>query len=322
MDQTRLLRLIVFMVLSPKLHSDGAGGSFKLDQIYDNHGGGRHNNGGGGGGDGGKLTDKIYDSVTIGTLSDSVSGSDGLPEPHFVTVHSGNVTAILGKTAILNCRVTGIGNRTVSWIRHKDTHLLTAGRYTYTSDMRFRAIHKVLSQDYLLQILPVKSSDGGLYECQVSTTPVMSHHVFLNVAEPITEILGGPNIYLEEGNNLNLTCVVRDSPEPPQYIFWYRNTQPISHNTGRDGVSLITEKADTTISSLMVNTALVTDSGQYACHSSVGSVANVTVHVIRSADPEKWLPSSAISVQIQRNFYNFQNIVNFPTILLTLLLAK
>ena len=97
--------------MSPKLHSDGAGGSFKLDQIYDNHGGGRHNNGGGGGDGGGKLTDKIYDSVTIGTLSDSVSGSDGLPEPHFVTVHSGNVTAILGKTAILNCRVTGIGNR-------------------------------------------------------------------------------------------------------------------------------------------------------------------------------------------------------------------
>ena len=43
--------------------------------------------------------------------------------------------------------------------------------------------------------------------------------------EPITEILGGPNIFLEEGNNLNLTCVVRDSPEPPQYIFWYRNSQ-------------------------------------------------------------------------------------------------
>ena len=29
-------------------------------------------------------------------------------------------------------------------------------RYTYTSDQRFRAIHKLMSQDYLLQILPVK----------------------------------------------------------------------------------------------------------------------------------------------------------------------
>ena len=44
----------------------------------------------------------------------------------------------------------------VSWLRHRDTHLLTAGRYTYTSDQRFRAIHKVLSEDYILQIQPVQ----------------------------------------------------------------------------------------------------------------------------------------------------------------------
>ena len=54
------------------------------------------------------------------------------------------------------------------------------------------------------------------------------------IPEPITEILGGPNIYLEEGNNLNLTCVVRDSPEPPQYIFWYRNTQVSCHHLSFD----------------------------------------------------------------------------------------
>ena len=46
----------------------------------------------------------------------------------------------------------------VSWLRHSDTHLLTAGRYTYTSDERFRAIHKVLSEDYILQIDPVQVS--------------------------------------------------------------------------------------------------------------------------------------------------------------------
>ena len=44
----------------------------------------------------------------------------------------------------------------VSWLRHSDTHLLTAGRYTYTSDERFRAVHKVLSEDYILQIAPVQ----------------------------------------------------------------------------------------------------------------------------------------------------------------------
>jgi len=237
---------------------------------------------------------QIYDSPQ--TKNPLKELSEPQPTPEYISADSGNVTAILGKTAILNCRVKGVGNKTVSWIRHKDTHLLTAGRYTYTSDQRFRAIHKVMSEDYLLQILPVKVSDGGLYECQISTTPVMSHHVYLKVAEPYTEILGGPNIYLEEGFTMNLTCIVRDSPEPPQYIFWYQNEQPISYSSPRGGISQITEKGDTTASFLLVQQARVTDSGSYACHSSVGKIANVTVHVIRSKDPEKWLPSSSENI--------------------------
>ncbi len=53
--------------------------------------------------------------------------------PDFIRAQSGNVTAILGKPAILNCRVAGVGNKTVSWIRHQDTHLLTAGRSVLNS---------------------------------------------------------------------------------------------------------------------------------------------------------------------------------------------
>ena len=54
-------------------------------------------------------------------------------------------------------------------------------RYTYTSDYRFKAIHKVHSEDYLLQIMPVLMSDIGTYECQISTTPIRSHYIVLNV---------------------------------------------------------------------------------------------------------------------------------------------
>merc|ERR1712080_40272 len=150
-----------------------------------------------------------------------------------------------------------------------------------------------MSEDYLLQILPVKAQDSGQYECQVSTTPVLSHHVYLKVAEPRTEIVGGPNIYLEEGFTMNLTCLVRDSPEPPQYIFWYHNKEPISYNSARGGISQITEKGDTTASFLLVQPARLTDSGSYSCQPSVGNLHSVTVHVIRSKDPEKWLPSSS-----------------------------
>lgn len=55
----------------------------------------------------------------------------------------------------------------VSWVRHRDIHLLTVGRYTYTSDQRFRAIHHPHSEDWILQIKYPQHRDSGIYECQV-----------------------------------------------------------------------------------------------------------------------------------------------------------
>lgn len=40
----------------------------------------------------------------------------------------------------------------VSWVRHRDIHLLTVGRDTYTSDQRFQAVHKPRSDEWMLQI--------------------------------------------------------------------------------------------------------------------------------------------------------------------------
>lgn len=69
----------------------------------------------------------------------------------------------------------------VSWVRHRDIHLLTVGRYTYTSDQRFEALHSPHSEDWALRIRPAQKKDSGAYECQVSTTPPVGHHVYLSV---------------------------------------------------------------------------------------------------------------------------------------------
>jgi len=42
-------------------------------------------------------------------------------------------------------------------------------------------------------------------------------------AEPSTEIIGAPDLYIESGSTINLTCVILNSPEPPAYIFWNHN---------------------------------------------------------------------------------------------------
>uniref|UniRef100_A0A182IYZ8 Ig-like domain-containing protein n=1 Tax=Anopheles atroparvus TaxID=41427 RepID=A0A182IYZ8_ANOAO len=173
----------------------------------------------------------------------------------------------------------------VSWVRHRDIHLLTVGRYTYTSDQRFRAIHHPHTEDWSLQIKYPQHRDSGIYECQISTTPHMSHFVHLNVIEPSTEIIGAPDLYIESGSTINLTCVVKDSPEPPAYIFWNHNNAIISYDSPRGGVSVITEKGDTTTSFLLIQNARPSDSGQYTCNPSNAKSKSVTVHVLNGEYP-------------------------------------
>ena len=48
----------------------------------------------------------------------------------------------------------------VSWIRHGDTMLLTVGRYTYTPDTRFSALHPVLTAEWQLRIAGVQKRYG------------------------------------------------------------------------------------------------------------------------------------------------------------------
>lgn len=44
-------------------------------------------------------------------------------------------------------------------------------------------------------------------------------------SEPITTILGGPDMYINKGSTMNLTCIVKHSPEPPPAIFWTHNSE-------------------------------------------------------------------------------------------------
>lgn len=67
-------------------------------------------------------------------------------------------------------------------MRHRDIHLLTVGRYTYTSDQRFRAINNPQSsENWTLMVKYPQLRDSGIYECQISTTPHISYYVHLNV---------------------------------------------------------------------------------------------------------------------------------------------
>lgn len=42
---------------------------------------------------------------------------------------------------------------------------------------------------------------------------------------PTAEILGSPDLHVDEGSTINLTCSIKYSPEPPAYIFWYHHDE-------------------------------------------------------------------------------------------------
>ncbi|KAL4705531.1 hypothetical protein ACJJTC_005363, partial [Scirpophaga incertulas] len=88
-------------------------------------------------------------------------------------------------TALCEMTETAIiwGDPAVSWIRHRDLHILTVGGYTYTSDQRFQATRAPHADDWTLHVKWAQQRDAGVYECQVSTQPVSSFFVTLHVVD-------------------------------------------------------------------------------------------------------------------------------------------
>lgn len=73
--------------------------------------------------------------------------------PEFDYMSFRNVTMIVDSTAYLKCYVKNIGNRTVSWVRHRGINLLTVGTTSYTSDSRFQSIHDHDSEEWILKVV-------------------------------------------------------------------------------------------------------------------------------------------------------------------------
>ncbi|XP_063239044.1 zwei Ig domain protein zig-8-like [Bacillus rossius redtenbacheri] len=230
--------------------------------------------------------------------------------PYFESAVSKNVTAVVGKTAHLSCRVHNIGNRTVSWIRHGDIRLLTVGRYTYTSDQRFQAIHSPQTEDWVLQVRQPQQEDSGVYECQVSTTPPSGIAMHLSVVEPVTLIIGEPDIHIYKGSTINLTCIVKHIPEPPFAIYWTHNHQEISYDSPRGGVSVITEKGDVTTSYLLIQRATARDSGNYTCNPSNADRKTIVLHVLNGEHPAAMQHGGQLRLQYPVGLFVFSVVIS------------
>ena len=55
---------------------------------------------------------------------------------------------------------------------------------------------------------------------------------------PHVRIQGSPDLHVDRGSTINLTCVISHSPEPPAYIFWYLNDEVMAYDSPRYKLSI------------------------------------------------------------------------------------
>ncbi|XP_047489595.1 zwei Ig domain protein zig-8-like [Penaeus chinensis] len=223
----------------------------------------------------------------------------GRPQPYFSESPT-NVTLISGQTAYLPCRVHMLADRTVTWMRVRDLHILTIGLVTYSADDRFQVLHSPETDDWTLQVQYSQPRDSGTYKCQVNSDPKIVRNVHLTVTDKRlldsqlhrpptpadkkagygTYILGAGERFLQAGSSLSLVCVVTHTLAPPTAVLWYHDTTILDYDSPRGGISLQVEKTgDQTTSRLLLSSVHEEDSGNYTCVPVNAPKASVSVHV-------------------------------------------
>ncbi|XP_012161248.1 zwei Ig domain protein zig-8 isoform X1 [Ceratitis capitata] len=219
-------------------------------------------------------------------------------DPYLDGYATANVTAQIGTHAYLPCRVKQLGNKSVSWVRVRDGHILTVDRAVFIADQRFLAL-KQPDKFWTLQIKYVQARDAGAYECQVSTEPKVSARVHLQVVVPRTEIVGGPERLVKAGSTVVLRCIVRGALEPPTFIMWYHSTEQITGDSVRYRTQVdrnipdIEGDSHSTTGSLIIESAKKRDNGNYTCSPSNSPSVTVMLNVINGESSASAVTSSA-----------------------------
>ncbi|XP_049831211.1 uncharacterized protein LOC126272415 [Schistocerca gregaria] len=199
-----------------------------------------------------------------------------------------NVTARVGQTVVLDCRIGLLQGKTVSWLhrRHDALQLLTVGRQEYSADQRVTLSFRYPG-NWRLRIEYVRLRDQGLYECQVATHPPRVLRIYLTVTAPevsVTDEKGHlvSERYYKAGSAVELTCVATRLQGPHEAVVWRHGDATLT-----TGVSTNVTSADgsSVQSTLSIDRVHKRHSGNYTC--DVGSVAStsVAVHILNGELP-------------------------------------
>ncbi|XP_020285778.1 lachesin-like isoform X2 [Pseudomyrmex gracilis] len=197
-----------------------------------------------------------------------------------------NVSAFVGQTVYLPCRVRNLGDKVVSWMRSRDLHVLTTEHFVFSSDTRFELQHTRGSDAWTLRLNNARKTDSGKYECQVNTDPKIMYAVQLSVrgyesTAPVADIIGPQEQRVPSGSTITLRCVI-SSPyqiRPIRGVQWLRDNKLLTFQARR-GITVETVRgAANTESMLILATVTQDDVGNYTCRPTEGRSDSVTLIV-------------------------------------------
>ena len=151
----------------------------------------------------------------------------GLNKPFFSPSSSAVICATVGSVAYITYEVYNRNNLSVSWVRKRDSHILTVDRETLISDNRFISMDKKdkMYNIITLAINKIKEEDRGSYECQVSSQPKISRIVDFIDLQTEVSILGDSDIHVKEGSEVELKCIITNTPRDVPFVTWLLNDQ-------------------------------------------------------------------------------------------------
>ncbi|XP_018307409.1 neurotrimin [Mycetomoellerius zeteki] len=203
-----------------------------------------------------------------------------------------NVTAPVGREAILSCVVQDLAGYKVAWLRVDTQTILTIATHVITKNHRIAVSHSD-HRTWFLHIREVRESDRGWYMCQINTDPMKSQIGYLEVVVPpdILDYDTSTDMVVMEGRNVTLRCAATGSPAPN--ITWRREDgQQIQLGNGEEVASVDGPSFNIT----KVNRLHM---GSYLCIASNGVPPSVSKRIMLTVHfpPMIWVQNQLVGAQ-------------------------
>jgi len=236
-------------------------------------------------------------------------------EPRFEenSVNNTLVTANIGESVALHCRIWMKQSATVSWSvnRGSSMDLLTVGNTTFTGDQRYSVVFQNPT-NWALVIESVQASDAGKYICTLETFPKQSLIIFLQVNGPVLEILNSTSgLVYSTGSYLSMECLYLNTsravtvtttphplfpvdqkiPLPYDVLKWTLNNRTFSLRNRKRVHAYWT--GHSVVSVLSIKSAIIEDTGNYSCIlPTTGERVTVMLNILKGEHSSELRPDS------------------------------